>query len=205
MTNLRTTLIGMLAVSVAAVSSPASAQTITFDDLSCNAETVSDGYQGLDWNLTDCSNGSLTPFSGYNTLDGPGNVAFGPFETPFGFSSTTTFNFIQVDVAPAWNNNLSLQLQGFLGGSLVYNENFVLTGPHMAQQLLLNWANIDEVLFSPSGGVKHPDVAENANGTHLAIDNIVLGPLNVVPEPGTYAMLAVGLAGLWAIRRRRAA
>ena len=69
------------------------------------------------------------------------------------------------------------------------------------QTLTLNWANIDSVQFTSSGGTPNPDVS--SVGSHLAVDNLTFGPTNVVPEPGTYAMLAAGLVGSQTMRRMR--
>jgi hypothetical protein len=57
--------------------------------------------------------------------------------------------------------------------------------------------------FTSNVGISSLTFGAPGAGRYATLDNFVVG--RAVPEPGTMAIMAVGLAGLFAARRRRAA
>jgi hypothetical protein len=164
--------------------STASGNLATFDEL--NDPTgfgapIPNGYQGLIWNggsinafnflnaviLTNAATGY--PQNGFfNGMVTVSNVAFNAFGSPAEIDSVgTNFTFISAYLTGAWNNNLSVEVQGFNGTNLVYDRTNVVqaTAPTL---VYYNFQNITRLYFNSFGG-------QNADfegmGETFAMDN----------------------------------
>lgn len=171
----------------------ASAQTITFDDISVsNFESISNGYAGFNWDNFGVENSTSNPGTGYDygTVSGT-NVAFNMWGETSAFSSQSSpFTFNSAYFTGAWNDGLSIQVDAFLAGALVNTMTFVVnsTGPTLE---IFNWSNIDRLTFTSSGGTS---AQYGGVGPHFAMDDMVVNEVvTPVPEPSTYAMMLVGL------------
>lgn len=121
------------------------------------------------------------------------------------FAPVRRFNLFSIDVAHLFNQAyladgtvpapFTLSFTGFLGGSSI-TQTFSIgapSGPTPFLSTLLfdgRWRGLQSVAWSQSGAIN----------TQHQFTNVVA---SVVPEPGTYAMLAVGLGMLGAVRVRR--
>ena len=184
------------------------AQTITFDDLNPNTllgspdpfdAPIPDGYAGLQWNnmwvldvpLHIQDGGSIG--SGYdNGLVSGNNVAFNDRGNPASISGGA-FNLNSAYLTAAWNNGLQVEVQGYVGATLTYDNTYTLntTGPSL---ITFNYLDVDEVNFISSGGV---NAGLSGIGTEFAMDNI-----SAAPEPTSLAYAGLGgLASLLTFRR----
>lgn len=198
------TLAATLAVAFGlALAAPAQAQTLTFDDITCGMSSVLPAnYGGFAWGARAyCTNSSEVPSNtGYATVGGGTNVLFGAFGNPFNMTAANPFSVQSFRVAPAFNDNLSFSVVGLLDGVQQFSMSQQLTGPFTAQTVVLNWANIDELQFSSTGGALNPQV--DGQGVHFAIDDMVFGRV-AVPEPGSAVLMMTAVFGFAAMRRRR--
>ena len=193
-------LVIMLAFFLFAPMTPnANAQIITFDNLSDGGSgtLIANGYEGFNWNNFYVINSLLAVNSGYAVANVSGaNAAYNGFGSPASISSATLFNVNSVYITAAWNDGLSVQLEGYNGASLLYTTtvNPSATSPTL---FTLNYTGITSLDFISSGGTLHPGYS--GDGEQFAIDNL---SLSSTPEPSTWAMLLGGL-GLLAFWHRR--
>jgi len=198
----------LAALSFAMTAASASADTVvTFDDLTLSGGSPSEllvpnGYSGLNWNNFYALNSSTYPLSpsGYTAAVVSGtNVAFdGSDPASITAVAGTTFDLNSGYFTAAWNDNLSVTADAYLGGVLMYSPTFLLsaTAPTLEN---LNFTNVDTVTFSQSGGTLHE--GDPGQGLEFAMDNL---DVNIVPEPASLSLLAVGAIALLSRRRRRA-
>jgi hypothetical protein len=199
---------GAAALALCIAASSASAGVITFDNLGDNGSgtPIFNGYAGLQWNNFDVLDAvalanQVGPTGYSNGIVSSPKVAFNISGTPASFSSGTTFNLDDFYLTAAWSDGLTVQITGLIGGNPVDSATEVIdtSGP---THVMLNWSGIDEVDFVSFGGVQHGHIGQ---GSNFALDNLTLafnGP--TVPEPGTWAMLILGLGMVgFAARRRR--
>ncbi len=189
--------------------SPSLATVLTFDDLAPLSTSVDspvpNGYGGLNWSNVSYLRSSIygggdTGYKG-GTVSGE-YVAFNSF-TSFATISGAVFNVDSAYLAAAWNNGLTVTVQGFLSNVLLFSQtvsnlNYSQTPGATATLVNLNFAGIDKLTFSSFGGTD-ASAQDVGSGTHFVMDNIAF---TLVPEPGTFALVGLGLAGLGWIRRR---
>ena len=179
----------------------ASAEVIDFDSGLTSENPITNGYGGLNWdNFYALDTSNYIPSGYVNGTVSPSFVAYNAYGNPGTFSSANPFTFNSVYLTAAWNDGLNVVVDAYSGTTLVHSASFILntSGPTLKT---FNWANIDSVVFTTSGGVVNP--AYDGTGTHLAMDNMTINA--PVPEPETYAMLLVGLGimGVSASRKKR--
>ncbi len=182
-----------LVSAVTLASSPvATAATLSFDDLP-NKTFIPNGYGGLDWN----NFGVVTPTvehpggSGYgNGTVSPNNVAFNSSGTLAAILSQTAFDFNRVYLTAAWNNALTVQIDGYWDGVLQRTESVQVDATAPTLFNFTNFRRINQVTFSAFGGT---NAGLGGTGTQFAMDNFTYV---AVPEPATLggSLAAMGLA-----------
>src|SRR4051812_12856297 len=168
----------------------ASPSIFTFDDLTPGTlpghdatyeGPIPDGYHGLHWqNFWALDTSLLTNPSGYlNGVVSLNNVAFNGGGNSALFS-TGTFDLNSAYLGAAWNDGLHVEVQGFTGSTLVYDNTYTV---NTAGSTLINfnYLGVDSVKFISSGGTSHGYLG---SGTHFLIDNLVI----TVPEPSAIAL-----------------
>jgi hypothetical protein len=165
----------------------AQAGTITFDDLPESQNTISNGYAGLNWeNFYYLNTTSFIPSGYVNGTVSPQNVAYNGFGEPTAISTVDdSFDFNSTYLTSAWNDNLTVVVEGFVGGELgekKYSQTVVLN-TQTPTLFTFNFDGIDYLKFTSSGG---NNAGYNGNGTHFAMDNFTFNKkTKPVPEPIT--------------------
>jgi len=181
-------------------------QLITFDDINTGTNgdvfPISNPYAALNWNnfgvISPATSGQCLANCGYffGMVSSP-NVAFNILGNPASSSSSTPFTLNSFYLTADENDGLNVSVTGLLNGAVVDTATFTLssTSPTLAT---FNWANINEVGFSASGGTPHgwvlpipgfPNGFPIPSGTHFALDNV---SISTVPGP----IAGAGLPGL---------
>jgi hypothetical protein len=183
-----------LSLSLCAVST-LSATLITFDDipsLQAPYPYVTNGYQGLNWTnfatLNAVLHDSVNGVSGASYgMVSPSNVAFNAFGYPAEISAIgTNFNFVSAYLTGAWNSNLNIEVKGFRGGALLYDQ-IVVASATNAILFTFGYLNIDRLAFNSFGG--QGAGFSSSPGENFVMDNFTF---EFVPEPSTFLLLSVG-------------
>jgi hypothetical protein len=139
----------------------------TFDELdetgALGGAGIPNGYQGLIWN-----GGSINTFEAlnailltnaypqngwFNGMVTKSNVAYNAFGSPAEIDSVggTRFTFYSAYLTAAWYNNLSVEVQGFSGTNLIYDQTNVV---HAISPTLVNYnfQNVTRLYFNAFGG-----------------------------------------------------
>jgi len=187
-----------------ASSTQVKANLFSFDDLpdSFPGYAIPNGYGGLDWgNFYELDGVNINSYygisaSGYaNGVVSPNNVAFNYYGNTAITSSSLPFNLVSGYFTGAFNNGLTLSVQGYNGISLIYSQTYTLNAT-ASQFITFNMNNITEVDFSSYGGYNAG--LNYGSGTQFVMDNLTVNP---VPEPA--ALPLAGLSGLLLLYRRQ--
>ena len=202
----KTLLVTLLVAAVCAMTGTALAGTVGFDDLA-PFTVPPPGYAGINvWDGSfEAINLDCCGASGYaNNNVSPQNEAFDPFGNPAELGSVggNVFTLNSFYTGAAWNDGEDLHIVGYLGGVPVPGDDVHVTISSIGPALLvtLNWAGVDEVTFTPSGGTNH---GWGGSGEHFIIDNLTTNGVATTPEPGTLVMLGSGVVGLAGLLRRK--
>jgi hypothetical protein len=177
---------------------------ITFDELPLNTGTASflqSNYQGLVWSNFGVVNAilytSLHGVSGtYYGMVSASNVAFNALGNPAEIDSATNFNFLGASFTGAWNSNLNIEVQGFNGTNLIYDQTKVSSATN-SMFFTFNYLNIDRLYFNSFGG---QSAGFSGGGENYEMDNFTF---ELVPEPSSLLLVALGALAFWPILKRK--
>ena len=181
----------------------AQTEILTFDNLSGVGSynqylPVPDGYGGLHWrNVLYIDGPAQTPNTGYvNGMVSPGNIAFNGAGNS-AMVSDGFFNLNSVYLTAGWNDGLQVEVQGFAGAQLIYDNIYTVntTGPRWFN---FNYVGINLVAFISSGGVPHSGLG--SFGEQFVMDNL---SVTLIPEPSAFALAGLALTSLYTSNRRR--
>jgi hypothetical protein len=193
----------VLFVAVSLLAGMAYSNIITFDDVNAHDGYVKlqNGYDGLNWDNFYVVNGNtMEPNCGYkHGIVSGENVAFNAYGNIASLSDAL-FTFNGANLTGAWNDGLSIDVNGYKNGSLLYSKT-VIVNTDAPKWCDFNFIGIDNLSFNSYGGTPHPNLI--GVGTHFAMDNFTFNATSV-PEPGTLSMLLIGLLsfGSFALKRK---
>jgi hypothetical protein len=185
---------------------PCLAAIVTFDEFpaSANGTLIPNGYQSLNWSNFAVGNGILLSNSvGYANgyyygIVSTSNVAVNAGGIPAEIDARgTNFNFFSVYLTGAWNSNLNIQVEGFRGGTLIYDRT-VVAAAMSATPFTFNYLDVDRLYFNSYGG--EPAFGPNNDETHFVMDNFMF---EFIPEPSSFLLAALGAVSLVAFLRRK--
>jgi hypothetical protein len=198
-----------------------SPELITFDDLSNNVTglPVPAHYNNLTWSNFYYLNGlAYIQPSGYTAgVVSASNVAYNGSGTPAAVSSSVRFDLLSGYLTAAWNDNLQVELKGYSGPTLTYDNTYILSAT--APTLIgFDYLDVTSVQFISSGGTPHLAYGDTP-GYQFAMDNVsVLFPASppiIVTQPAdqvamagssvTFSISATGSAPLSYFWRRNGA
>ena len=179
------------------------ATLLNFDTGLTSNVPIPNGYGGLNWSNVVALNADTFVPSGYQ--NGTVSHAFVALnEDANGVAATATisnptpFDFNSVYLTGAWNDGMQILVQGFQGANPAYSQT-VTVSYYTPTLFNFNYLGVNSVLLS----VAAPGTVIQEGGTYFAMDNLTVN--GSVPEPGTFALLVTGLAGVAALRRRKRA
>jgi len=161
-------------------------ELITFDDLSGSGLPVPSGYGGLNWSNFYYRNAKTvgTPSGFPAGMISVSNVACNASGANASISSATPFTLASAWLTAAWDDNLQVEVQGYNGVSLSYDNTYTLN-PTAPALVAFNYTNVTSVQFIASGGFRHPGYA--SNGTMFVMDNVsvlsMLSPPAITLQP----------------------
>lgn len=173
------------AIALFTLAAAAQATTFGFADSSQNDITSTHGFtfSGGDGDYS-WINGTKSPIGGPSTTLG---YAWSNGGTDLSMTSTTgAFTFNSVSLYES--NLVPVMLTGYLNGLLVKSYTATLIAGAYST-VTVDWSGVDKIVFS------------NSARANLLVTDITVNATNV-PEPGSIALLGLGLAGFAAVRRQ---
>ncbi|KQP47680.1 hypothetical protein ASF44_23740 [Pseudorhodoferax sp. Leaf274] len=182
----------------------AQASVATFDDVTAAAQAfVPAGYGGLNWFNVAVQDTAANGRGGFARAATSGSyVAFNNNGTaamvsgmalPAGGAGDFLFN--SVALTAVYLDGLRIHVTGLRDGAVLYEQTVLAdtTGPAVFR---FGW-EVDALYFAADGGVP---AGYGVDAPYFAMDDL---RINEIPEPGTLALLGLGLGGaLWSRRRR---
>ena len=163
---------------------PGGSEMISFDDLpmTTTGAYIPDGYHDLTWFEFAVLDGlNYGQPSGYGAgVVSPPNVAFNADGYPATLIAPGPFDLFSAYLTAAWNDDLQLEVTGYVGAELAYDNTFTLSA---TQPLLINfnYIGVNEVNFIASGGTPHLAYG-NYPGYEFVMDNLIIGPAQTPPQ-----------------------
>ena len=171
-------------VSLVAATNGPEQELLTFDDVADGAG-ITNGYGGLAWNNFVVM-GEQDPQSGGGYFAGvvsPPNVVYNPYGEEASLSSTNAFCFNSAYLTAAGSPSVSLaiEVQGWVGGNLAYDQTYVLTNT-APTFITFNYLGVNQVNFLPPsiGWFVMDNLTVTLNSTNVSVP---AAPPTLVPAP----------------------
>jgi uncharacterized repeat protein (TIGR03803 family) len=164
-------------------------ELITFDDLPYRFLPVPEGYSNLNWSNFYYLNGVVSRASGYFAgMTSVPKVAYNGNSSPAAISAAAPFVLFSANLTAAWNDNLQLEVQGYNGSALIYDNTYTLSASSPTL-ISFNYLGVTSVQFISSGGTPH--AGYGGSGTEFVIDNVnaFVAAIPHLPPPLPITML----------------
>jgi hypothetical protein len=207
------------AVAVSALASPSFANKITFESASYNGAGFAGSVTENGFTYSTLSGALVVNLYGNPGHDMEGLSVGGGGVLKVVSASGGDFTFNGLDFSAydqSGSGSQTLQVEGFLNGSLVGTDQYTLSNTSVYSPMYPNWTTESGSVLAGIT-ISELDIPLNAGGIvgvnafHQNIDNVVLTPaaapapaIGVLPAPASLALLAVGLLGLSLGHRRKA-
>ena len=172
---------------------------VTFDDL--DVESIPAGYHDVVWNNLFVLDATSTGANGYRDgMVSPPNIAFNGYGDEASLSNNVPFHVISTYATAAWNQGLQLNIKGYVGQTLVYDNTYTLSATNPTW-INLGLLGVTRVEFESWGGTPY-----YADGSHFVLDDMALlatpvgpgitrQPASVAVEPAESATFMVDAGG----------
>lgn len=201
-------LAAMLLASAILTPAVADATVLTFDTLAPDSREIPGGYAGLVWNnmftVNPDTNEAFEGSSYANGRKSLSNVAYNSGgDAATVLAGAQPFTLDDGYFTAAWNNGLTLTVEGFVGGSVAAFTRTVTLNVAGPSLLSFGWTGLTAVRFLSSGGTEAPGV--KGQGTQFVLDNLRVNTSigAAVPEPATWGMMILGSVMIGVGHRRR--
>jgi hypothetical protein len=154
----------------------AEAVVLTFDDISTNnIQSVPNGYGELNWENFSYVNSSSNPAyqgAGYVNGNVSGDyVAFNRYGDPATLRGNGLFDFSSAYLSSAWNNGLSITVEGLNNGLPLYSTT-VGVDTKSPKLFDFNYLGVDQLRFTSFGGDNGGfEDSRGREGTQFILDN----------------------------------
>jgi hypothetical protein len=194
-------------VIVLGIGAVAQATVLTFDDIApFSGALIPNAYGGFNWDNFSYRNGSDSDVSltGYDNGRVSGDyVSYNAFGDP-ALVSDSVFDFNSAYLTAAWNNGLSVTVEGLKSGATLYSKTVVVD---TTQPTLVNfdYFGVDQLKFTSFGGVEPDYLQEKGRGTQFVLDNFTFNEkATSVPEPTLLpALLSIATLSAGSVLRRK--
>ncbi|MEH1937071.1 MAG: PEP-CTERM sorting domain-containing protein [Nostoc sp.] len=195
-------------VIVLGIGAVAQATVLTFDDIApiSDFDPIPNGYGGFNWDNFYYRNGSDSAvlLTGYDNGRVSGDyVSFNWFGDP-ALISDSVFDFNSAYLTAAWNDGLSVTVEGLNNGATLYSKTVVVD---TTQPTLVNfdYFGVDQLRFTSFGGVEPDYLQKKGGGTQFALDNFTFNEkATSVPEPTFLpALLSIATLSAGSVLRRK--
>jgi hypothetical protein len=152
---------------------------LTFDDLTGQNVAVPPGYGGLTWSnfyALNASDTNLTGLSGYQAgiVSAP-MVAYNSGGNPASIIGPVPFDLLSAYLTAAWNDDLNVEVKGYVGTNLTYDRIIVLSA--IAPTLInFDYFGVDQVDFISFGGTLHSGYTHAEPAEQFVMDNVTVVP-----------------------------
>jgi hypothetical protein len=194
-------------VIVLGIGAVAQATVLTFDDIApiSNYDQIPNGYGGFNWDNFGYYNNGRTELAGTGYEKGLVSGDYGAFNSAGNpaLVSDSIFDFNSAYLTAAWNDGLSVTVEGLKSGATLYSKTVVVD---TTQPTLVNfdYFGVDQLRFTSFGGVQ-PDYLTDGSGTQFALDNFTFNEkATSVPEPTLLpALLSIATLSAGSALRRK--
>ena len=173
---------------------------IALDDLTGSQLPMPTNYDNLTWSNFNYLDGLIYDPSGFavGTISNS-NVAYNAYGAPAAISAPMPFDLLSAWLTAAWNDNLQVELKGYNGATLAYDNFYTLNATNPVL-ISFNYLGVTAVEFISAGGTPQPGYG--GSGEEFVMDNLNVffppDPPVITGQPGG-EIVPVGSAAVFTV------